>query len=379
MKIRVGCVQQRTRIYPTEEAFHEAVFSLAHELAAAGCKLVAFPEGVGAMLAPLFMPKPLVRVLMTAYNEDAVMGGWRANGKRLLGRFVDTVSAGQDLAATFNGVLASHGAELRDAYVRVFSRVARECGLYVVAGSSYVPDEATGRIVNAAYVFDPEGATLGYQNKVHLYVEDEHICTPGDAIRVFATEFGGIAVPICYEGMFPEVARIMVQRGARALINVSACPGERCFTKIRAGAWSRVQDNQVFGMHSCLVGRNDLSKEFTEPYRGRSSILAPIDYTDDYSGILAEAVDLDAAALITADWDFAKLDEVVAASDTPVSQDVQWDLIERWHNQNSERFAVPGTLEKNGCVPGTDPPGRGSRKREKDTPQRSFKERSKTY
>ncbi|HWH68169.1 MAG TPA: hypothetical protein VNT26_02235 [Candidatus Sulfotelmatobacter sp.] len=81
--------------------------------------------------------------------------------------------------------------------------------------------------------------------------------------------------------MFPEIARAMAEQGAVALVNVSACPGELCFRKIRAGIWSRVQDNQVYGLHACLIGRNDLSREFTAPYAGRSSILAPIDLTPD--------------------------------------------------------------------------------------------------
>ena len=164
-------------------------------------------------------------------------------------------------------------------------------------------------------------------------IEDTHICIPGDEVRVFDTDFGKIGVPICYESMFPELSRIMVKKGARALVNVSACPGSTCFAKIRAGAWSRSQDYLVFGMHSCLVGRNDLSKQFTEPYRGRSSILAPIEYTDDLSGILAEAPNLDQEAFLTAQWDFDRLDEIIRESDTPVNRDFRFDLVLKHYNQ----------------------------------------------
>jgi predicted amidohydrolase len=332
MKIRVACVQQKARIYPDEDSFREWIRFFMKKASGENCSLIAFPEGVGAMLAPQFMPRPLVKVLMTAYNEEEGASAVKAAGKALLGKFLDRVTAGQDLTATFNETLKKHGRELRESYLRVFSSVAREHGMYVVGGSAYVPDEKTGKIVNAAYMFGPDGEVLGYQNKIHLYIEDTHICEPGTEIRVFDTDFGKIGLPICYEGMFPEISRLMVLQGARALINVSACPGEACFAKIRAGAWSRVQDNQVFGMHSCLVGRNDLSKEFTADYVGRSSILAPLDYTRDLSGVLAEAGSLDGEEMLVAAWDYKRLDELISRNDTPIYRDLQLDLVKKFYS-----------------------------------------------
>jgi len=234
------------------------------------------------------------------------------------------------LAGVFKRTLGEHGLAMRRSYLRIFSAAARRHNMYVVAGSGYVPDEVTGRIVNASYLFGPSGETIGYQNKIHLYVEDTHLCTPGNEIKVFSTDFGKLGITICYEGMFPEVGRFMAFQGAQALVNVSACPGERCFWKIRAGAWSRVQDNQVFGLHSCLVGKNDLSLKFKEPYRGRSSILAPIDLTSDYSGVLAQTDSLDKAELITAEWDFTALQSVAAESDTRVWKEFKWEVIRNY-------------------------------------------------
>lgn len=331
MQVKVAAVQQKARIYPDEDSFKARIFDFMQKAREAGCGLITFPEGVGAMLSPQFMPKPLVKVLMTAYNEDEGTSALKAAGKRFLGKMVDKVTAGQDLTATFNETVANHGEALRESYKRVFSDAARAHNMYVVAGSAYVPDEVTGRVVNAAYVFGPQGESLGWQNKIHLYIEDTHLCTAGDEIKTFATDFGQIAVPICYEGMFPEICSIMALKGARALLNVSACPGESCFNRIRAGAWSRVQDNQVFGTHCCLVGRNDLSKEFREPYRGRSSILAPLIYTGEETGILAEAPSLDEEAFLVANWDFARLDELLANTDLQVHRDRRLDIIKKYY------------------------------------------------
>ncbi|MFZ5826697.1 MAG: nitrilase-related carbon-nitrogen hydrolase [Bacillota bacterium] len=324
---RVAAAQMQVQIYPTEDAFREVIFRWTARARAAGADLVAFPEGVGAMLVSQYLPAPLVKVLMAVYNETP--GQSRGWGKQLLTRVVDKVSGMQDLPKTFNSTVAEHGAALRDSYKRVFAEAARAHSLYVVAGSAYIPDEQTGEIINAAYLFDREGTCLGYQPKVHLYIEDTHVCLPGESVRVFETEFGPIGLPICYEGMFPEVARAMAMKGAVGLVNVSACPGELCFRKIRAGAWSRVQDNQVFGLHACLIGRNDLSKQFTDPYVGRSSVLAPIDLTADYSGVLAEAAHLNQEELVVADWDFDRLRRLWESSDTRVRSEMRVDVLRR--------------------------------------------------
>ncbi|MBS3976472.1 MAG: hypothetical protein KGZ75_07065 [Syntrophomonadaceae bacterium] len=326
MLLKVACVQQKVKIFPNDEAFAAEIYRYMQEAKAQGCGLIVFPEGVGAMLAAQYLPAPLVKVLMAAYNDDDSTG-LRQMGKKLLGKVVDTASAVQDLPGIFKRTLSEHGLAMRRSYLSIFATAARQHSMYVVAGSSYLPDEVTGRIVNASYLFDPDGKALGYQSKIHLYIEDVHLCTPGSDIKVFATDFGKLGITICYEGMFPEVGRFMVMQGADALINVSACPGERCFRKIRAGAWSRVQDNQVFGLHSCLVGKNDLSLKFKEPYCGLSSILAPIDLTPDHSGVLAQASSLDKEELVVASWDFDALRTAAAESDTRVWQEFDWEVI----------------------------------------------------
>jgi predicted amidohydrolase len=323
--------EQKVRIYADESSFQERINTFAGQAKKENCGLIVFPEGVGAMLVSQYLPKPLVKVLMTAYNDEEGASQVKAAGKLLLGRVLDKVTQSQDLAATFNETVAKHGEELFSSYLRVFGDTAKRHNMYVVGGSIYAPRKQDGKIVNAAYLFGPDGEVVGCQEKIHLYVEDRHLCVPGETINVFDTDFGKIGLPICYEGMFPEIARIMVLKGARALLNVSACPGETCFLKIRAGAWSRVQDNQVFGVHSCLVGKNDLSKQFKEPYRGRSSILAPLEYTADRSGVMAEAESLDDEDFLSAEWDFNMLEEITANCDTQVLKDMDTVVIKKYY------------------------------------------------
>ncbi|MTI94959.1 MAG: hypothetical protein FH749_05635 [Firmicutes bacterium] len=327
--IRVACVQQKVKIHPTEASFAADVDKFIAQAKKENCRLIAFPEGCGAMLVTQFMAKPLVKTLAAAYSETEPEAKVGKFGKKILAASLDKLTALQDMPKIFKNEVRKNGPQLLESYKRVFASAAAKYELYVVAGSCYAPDPETGEIVNAAYVFGPDGSCLGHQNKIHLYIEDTHICEPGHEIRTFDTEFGPIGVVICYEGMFPEISRVLALKGAKVLINVSACPGRLCWSKIRAGAWSRCQDNQTFGIHSCLVGKNDISKQFTKDYSGPSSILAPLDLTADYSGVLAQTPP-DEESIIFADWDFAALDKVRSESDTKVFQEMRPDVYRKY-------------------------------------------------
>ena len=106
------------------------------------------------------------------------------------------------------------------------SRLAAERGIYLVAGSMPERDEA-GHIYNTSYVFDRNGHQIGKHRKMHLfdidvkggqYFKESDTLTPGDQVTVFDTEFGKIGLCICYDFRFPELARLMVDEGARVII-----------------------------------------------------------------------------------------------------------------------------------------------------------------
>lgn len=106
------------------------------------------------------------------------------------------------------------------------SRLAADHGIYLVSGSMPERDEE-GRIYNTSYVFDRKGHQIGKHRKMHLfdidvkggqYFKESDTLTPGDQVTVFDTEFGKIGLCICYDFRFPELARLMVDEGARVII-----------------------------------------------------------------------------------------------------------------------------------------------------------------
>ena len=89
---------------------------------------------------------------------------------------------------------------------------ARRNHIWVVAGL-YERDGAL--IYNSAVLLDRQGRLAGKYRKIHLPREEWTTgITPGSDYPVFKTEFGTVAIQICYDWFFPEVAEIFGLRGA---------------------------------------------------------------------------------------------------------------------------------------------------------------------
>ncbi len=65
------------------------------------------------------------------------------------------------------------------------------------------------------------GSVAAVYRKVHLPVEENHYFTPGNGITVVGTRVGNIGMMICYDLLFPELARDAALRGTEVLVVVS--------------------------------------------------------------------------------------------------------------------------------------------------------------
>ena len=98
--------------------------------------------------------------------------------------------------------------------VRLWSAIARETGMSVVAG---FPERAGDRLYNSAAVIGPEGVR-GVYRKAHLYHFERNVFAAGDSgFLVWDTSVGRIGVLICYDLRFAEAVRILLLRGAQIL------------------------------------------------------------------------------------------------------------------------------------------------------------------
>jgi len=142
------------------------------------------------------------------------------------------------------------------------SEVARKKKIYLISGS--VPERDGDLMYNTCYVFSPDGKLIGKHRKMHLfdiniingqYFRESETLTAGDDLTVIDTEFGRLGIAICFDIRFPEMARLMADRGAEMLIypaafNMTTGPAhwELMFR-------SRAVDHQVFTV-GCAPARD---------------------------------------------------------------------------------------------------------------------------
>jgi len=180
--------------------------------------------------------------------------------------------------------LAAHGPRFRD----LAADVARAANLYLVAGTIPVLDAASGELRNCAYVFSPKGE-CAVQGKLHMtrFEKEEWFVSPSRGLKVIETDFGRMAVTICYDVEFPELARAAAREGADLLVVPSCTDDRQGFLRVRYCAQARAIENQLFVVQSSTVGSLPRVPAVSLNY-GQASILTPSDFPFSRDGILAE-------------------------------------------------------------------------------------------
>jgi predicted amidohydrolase len=156
--------------------------------------------------------------------------------------------------------------------------------------------EADGkRVFNAAVLVGPKGVVGSYR-KVHLpFLGIDRFTTPGD--RPFAVHNAGgikVGMSICYDGSFPEVARVMTLDGADLIVlPTNWPPGSECMASCAVN--TRAMENQIY-----YLACNRVGTERGFRFIGMSKIAAPGGSTvaeamHENEAILYAQVDVDKA------------------------------------------------------------------------------------
>lgn len=316
-RLMVACVQERMRLPETLEDYREDLRRFLRIAATKRAGLVVFPELAGTMVTPSLLKDLRSNLIKRA---DRGMRRRASFPQRLTGLFAYYMAnlLRADLRKTMAGLLDVASADVWQAYTELFGGLAREFNLTIVAPSAYLPDPVDGVIRNIAAVFSSSGARLGYQAKVMLHNEDENLAQPGSAWDVIPTEVGALGLILGGDVLYPEVGRLLAYQGAEIMVVQGACPTFELYQKVRTGALARMQDNQIFGIVSFLVGENPLALSQVEPFVGRSAILAPQELTPKRTGVLVEMGNQRSEGVLTAELDFVALKGLWESSDTPV-------------------------------------------------------------
>lgn len=162
------------------------------------------------------------------------------------------------------------------------SKMASDNAVFLVGGSipEFGPD--TGKHYNTSLIFGPDGALLATHRKAHLFdidipgkvtFRESDVLSPGNKVTlVDLPGYGRIAVAICYDLRFPELATIAARAGAFALIYPGAFNTTTGALHWRLLGQARAVDNQIY-VALCSPAR-DVDCDY--PAWGHSLVVDPM-------------------------------------------------------------------------------------------------------
>lgn len=246
-RLRVATLQYKLRPVKTFDEFSDQVSALVETAADYHCGLVVFPEYFSVQLLTIGDTRRPIRIQIRELSRSA------------------------------------------EVIVALLVRLAQQYKVYIVGGTVPVADSGNPDVIrNVCHVIGPSG-DIAIQEKLHVtrFEREEWDVSPGRGLTVIETEFGSMAVAICYDVEFPEVARVAAREGAHILVVPSCTDDRQGFLRVRYCAHARTIENQMYVIHSATVGSLPAVPAVHLNY-GQAAILTPSDFRFSRDGILAE-------------------------------------------------------------------------------------------
>jgi deaminated glutathione amidase len=180
--------------------------------------------------------------------------------------------------------------------------LARELGIYLLAGSILEEIPGSPKAFNTSLLFDPSGKLIATYRKIHLFdvdlsnkvaARESDTRMSGETVVVAETELCKMGLSVCYDLRFAELYRQLSHRQADLIFVPSA------FTAYTGKAhWepllrARAIENQVYVVAPNQFGKNPQSFET----HGHSMIVDPwgeiVSVLADGPGFITAEVDLD--------------------------------------------------------------------------------------
>ncbi len=190
-------------------------------------------------------------------------------------------------------------------FLALFRELAQTRGIYICAGSYPVRED--DRYYNRAYFFWPNGH-CDYQEKLQMtrFENEQWHVSGGNGLKVFVTDFGKVAINICYDSEFPLLARNQVEQGADLILVPSCTDTLAGFHRVKIGCQARALENQCYVIQSPTVGDCAWS-EAVDTNVGVAAVYTPVDRGFPANGVLA------VGKLNQPQWVYAELDMAAVA------------------------------------------------------------------
>ena len=335
-KINLVAVQARPDLadYASAQAFHTKMAALAQRAVAAvdprHPTLLAFPEAIGLFLT--FVPFHYDDIKHCRTLRQALLKVLSRRLPAFLGAMWQHRMPSLRRAAFLDTALA-----VERIYADTFASLAREHGVYLLAGSLYTPpieeEAAKGRhllstrVYDTSYLFSPQGVILRRIPKVNLVQPMETVAGfeggPKSELCPVETALGRIGVLICYDAFHHTLVEHYDALGTDILVQPSynndrwdgPWSAGRSLTEgqawLRFGLPSIIQgrENIRYGVNPMMVGqifdlvgegRSSISINTGRPGASLEDALLAIAATPDGEEIVAAAVDAPDGILRTA-------------------------------------------------------------------------------
>jgi predicted amidohydrolase len=204
MNVKIATAQYDVSFLDSWQAYQQKIESWVAEATAQDAKILLFPEYFSMEPASLF-------------------------GKEIYSSLSKQLAAMQSLHVDFTAL---------------FKNLAPKYQCIIQSGTFPVCFD-TGIYRNRAYLFMPDGH-FDFQDKLMMtrFENEQWLIKGGKELKCFDTEYGKIAINICYDSEFPLLARKQVETGC-VLILVPSCTDTLAgFHRVKIGCQARALENQ---------------------------------------------------------------------------------------------------------------------------------------
>jgi predicted amidohydrolase/GNAT superfamily N-acetyltransferase len=179
--------------------------------------------------------------------------------------------------------LAEHTATI----VHRFSELAISYNINIISGS--MPEIIDNRLYNAGYLCKRDGSVERYE-KLHVTPDEAKVwgMQKGHELKVFDTDCGKIGILICYDVEFPELSRLLAEKGMDILFVPFLTDTQNGYSRIRNCAQARAIENECYVAIAGSVGNLPKVHNMDIQY-AQSMVLTPCDFAFPANGIKAEA------------------------------------------------------------------------------------------
>lgn len=259
---RIALVQYRVSPadYRSEAAFAARVGDLTAQAAARGAEIVVFPEYLNVFLAAV----PLGPELAEAGSLPDILALLKQHYGRPVG---------------LPEYLRLQSDNTRDIMDRVWGRLARRHGVWIIAGSSFIAEPSPGteaQLFNRAFVYNPAGRLAYTQDKVYLTPFEKKAVglSAGDPSAARSFEAAGLTcvLTLCRDTFFEVWHRPFAQADIWFDLKANGVEfDQQARQTFTAALPERIVDTGVpYGATVCLTGRF-----FDLFWEGESSLVAP--------------------------------------------------------------------------------------------------------